>query len=182
MHLAILQGLAILATALTATSAIAQADSLGESRNRVAVHTDWSVFEESSPTKHCWSVAQPKETVNTRDGRIVSVRRGRILLYISFIPDENVNGGVSFESGYPLRDGEIVKVDIDSQSFSLPLTVGELAWTNSDEDDSKLVEALKRGKEAVVIGVSSRGTTTKDTFSLIGITAAIEDARNRCGG
>jgi hypothetical protein len=40
---------------------------------------------------------------------------------------------------------------------------------------------MKRGAEAVVTGVSGRGTTTIDTFSLLGFTAAIEDAETRCG-
>jgi len=40
---------------------------------------------------------------------------------------------------------------------------------------------MKRGSEAVVSGVSSRGTKTRDTFSLLGFTASIEDAEARCG-
>jgi hypothetical protein len=32
----------------------------------------------------------------------------------------------------------------------------------------------------VVTGVSSRGTTTKDTFSLLGFTAALDEAERRC--
>ncbi|MEL6597855.1 MAG: invasion associated locus B family protein, partial [Pseudomonadota bacterium] len=43
-----------------------------------------------------------------------------------------------------------------------------------------LVAAMKRGAEAVVTGRSGRGTTTKDTFSLLGFTAAVEDAEARC--
>jgi hypothetical protein len=34
----------------------------------------------------------------------------------------------------------------------------------------------------VVTGVSGRGTQTQDTFSLLGFTAAIEDAEKRCAG
>ena len=50
-----------------------------ESSNRVDVKTDWSVFAEDNP-KECWGVSSPKETVNTRDGKPVSARRGDILL------------------------------------------------------------------------------------------------------
>ena len=52
-----------------------------ESSNRVAAKTDWSVFVEDDP-KECWGVSAPKETVNTRDGREVAVRRGEILLMV----------------------------------------------------------------------------------------------------
>ena len=179
MRSGIFYGLAVLATALSANPVISQTDSAEKSDNRVAVHKDWSVFEETSPIEYCWSASQPKESVHTRGGEVVSVRRGDILLLISFIPEKNVSGGVSFRSGYPFREGAEVSVDIDGKKFSL-FTQGEMAWTSSDEEDGKLVEALKLGNEAVIVGVSSRGTTTKDTFSLMGVTAAIEDAKARC--
>ena len=181
MYLGVVSGLAAAAIACCADSAMAQADSSGELKDPVAVHKDWLVFEEVSSTKYCWSISEPKESVHTRDGRVVSVRRGEIRLYISFIPERNVNGEITFESGYPFRDGAVVTVDIDGNKFRL-FTLGQMAWTNSDEDDTKMVQAMKRGKEAKVVGVSSRGTTTKDTFSLMGVTAAIDDARKRCSG
>jgi len=45
-----------------------------------------------------------------------------------------------------------------------------------------MVTAMKRGASAIITGVSGRGTVTKDTFSLLGFTAAVEDAEKRCGG
>jgi invasion protein IalB len=44
------------------------------------------------------------------------------------------------------------------------------------------VTAMKRGASAVISAVSGRGTATKDTFSLSGFTAAVEDTAKRCGG
>ena len=41
---------------------------------------------------------------------------------------------------------------------------------------------MKRGANAVLSGRSGRGTNTQDTFSLLGFTAAVEDAAKRCGG
>ena len=52
----------------------------------------------------------------------------------------------------------------------------------SASDDAKMVTAMKRGAGAIITGVSGRGTVTKDTFSLLGFTAAVEDAEKRCGG
>lgn len=171
--------IAVIAMALGVHPAMAQQNSATESRNRVAVHNDWSVFMEETPLL-CWSVSQPRESVHTRDGRVVSVRRSQILLLISFNPKDQ-DGWVSFHSGYPYRDGSEVSVNIDGQIFEM-FTGGETAWTNTDEDDTRMIRALKLGGEAVVTGVSRRGTTTKDTFSLLGVTAATEDAQNRCRG
>ena len=42
------------------------------------------------------------------------------------------------------------------------------------------VEAMKRGTEMVVRGISSRGTRTTDTYSLSGVTAAMNEIDKAC--
>ena len=148
------------------------------STNRVAAETDWSVFVENDP-KECWSVSTPKEIVNTRDGRVVAATRGQILLMVSFHPAEGVKGQVAFRGGYTFQSGSTVSVEIGDDEFTL-FTENEWAWPTTVADDGRLVEAMKRGKDAIVTGVSSRGTTTRDTFSLLGFTAALEEAEARC--
>ena len=161
--------------AMTAGSVAAQ----DESTNRVAAKTDWSVFVEENPTE-CWSVSAPKETVNTRDGRVVAVNRGDILLYVFYRPGEDVKGQVTFTGGYPFASGSTVNVTVGSNEFEM-FTEGEWAWPASPADDAKIITAMKRGAQAVLTARSSRGTTTQDTFSLLGFTAAVEDAETRCG-
>ncbi len=149
-----------------------------ESNNRVAANTDWSVFVESNP-KECWGVSAPKETVNTRDGNVVSARRGDILLFVFYRPEQNVKGQVAFTGGYPFAGGSTVSLDISGTTFEL-FTEGEWAWPASAEDDAKIVAAMKRGSDAVATARSGRGTVTKDTFSLLGFTATVEEAEKRC--
>nr|WP_152912603.1 invasion associated locus B family protein [Candidatus Rhodobacter lobularis] len=158
---------------LAATAAGAQ-----ESNNRVAAHTDWSVFEAGDPAQ-CWSVSAPKEVVNTREGRPVEVNRSATLLFVSYIPSSSVAGQVSFTGGYPFRPDSTVTLDVGGTKFEL-FTEGEMAWSASDADDAKIITAMKRGSEAVLTGISSRGTQTQDTFSLFGFTAAVEEAEKRC--
>ncbi len=161
-------------TALIATSAAAQ----DQSTNRVAANTDWSVFVEDSP-KECWSVSSPKETENTRQGRVVAVRRGEILLMVFNRPETGVKNQVTFTGGYPFASGSTVNMDISGTQFEL-FTDGEWAWPASPADDAKVVTAMKRGANAILTGRSGRGTVTKDTFSLLGFTAAVEEAEKRC--
>lgn len=151
-----------------------------ESTNNVAVKTDWNVFVEKDPAE-CWGVSPPKETVNTRDGRVVSAKRGEILLFVTFRPGAGAAGEVSFTGGYPFAQGSTVTIQIGDNRFEL-FTDGEWAWPVSKDDDAKLLAAMKRGAEAVVTGRSSRGTQTKDTFSLMGFSAAMEEAERRCAG
>jgi hypothetical protein len=165
-----------LCLAALATVAGAQA----ESTNRVAANTDWSVFVESDPTE-CWGVSAPKETVNTRDGRVVAVRRGDILLFVLYRPGAEAQGQVTFTGGYPFAPGSTVNLTIGDASFEL-FTEGEWAWPASAQDDVAIVAAMKRGAQAVLTARSARGTQTRDTFSLLGFTAAVEDAEARCKG
>ncbi len=160
-----------------ATGALAQQ---AQSTNRVAAKTDWSVFVEGDP-KECWSVSAPKETVNTRDGRVVAVRRGDILLFVFFRPGEGVKGQVTFTGGYPFAKGSTVNLDISGTTFEL-FTEGEWAWPATEADDAKIVTSMKRGAQAILTARSGRGTQTRDNFSLLGFTAAIEDAEKRCSG
>lgn len=157
----------------SAASAQATSDRVVDSK------TDWSVFVEENP-KECWSVSAPKETVNTRNGAVVQATRGQILLMVFYRPSAGASGQVAFTGGYPFRDGSTVSVNIGGSEYSM-FTEGEWAWPATPADDAKMVTAMKRGATAVVTGVSGRGTTTKDTFSLLGFTAAVEDAEKRCG-
>lgn len=164
------RGLGLAVFALAASAAQAQ-----ESTNRVAANTDWSVFVEDNP-KECWSVSKPKETVNTRGGKAVAVKRGDILLFVSYRPAGD--GQVSFTGGYPFQPDSTVALTIGGETFQLFIN-GEWAWARP-EDDAKIIAAMKRGADAVAVAMSARGTRTEDKFSLLGFTAAVDDAGARC--
>ncbi len=168
--------LCVIAACFVTGSAIAQE----ESDNRIAANTDWSVFVESEPTE-CWAVSAPKETVNTRDGNTVTVRRGDIRLIVFYRPSDDISGQVMFTGGYPFASGSTVSMQVGDTTFQM-FTENETAWPATPEDDAKFVEAMKRGASAILTGRSGRGTQTQDTFSLLGFTAAVEEAANRCSG
>jgi len=171
--MSLLFGRTLAVAAITLFGSMAQAQ---ESTNRVATMTDWNVFTEESP-KECWGVSKPKETVNTRDGQPVSVRRGDILLFVTFRPGKP--GEISYAGGYPFAGGSTVEVSVDGTPYQL-FTDGEWAWPGSAEEDAKLLAALKAGTTATLTARSGKGTQTVDTFSLRGFTAAMEDAEKRC--
>lgn len=167
-------GLALVLTGAMATGVAAQETST----NQVATSTAWSVFEDKDP-RECWAVSAPTETVNTRDGRVVAVRRGDILLMTFFRPGAGVQGQITFTGGYPFAPGSTVNMRVGDEGYEL-FTEGEWAWPATPEDDAKILAAMKRGVDAVLTARSSRGTQTKDTFSLLGYTAAVEEAEKRC--
>lgn len=165
--------LAAAALGMSATGAATQ--------ERVDAKKDWSVFVAGDGAqKVCWIVSQPLESTATRGGKKVEVQRGDIFLMVAVRPGDKVTNEVSFLSGYPFKGGSKVKVSIGNKNYTM-FTEGENAWTRSPSEDSTLTGAFRRGSKARVEGLSQRGTTTKDTFSLSGFTAAIKSAQDRCG-
>jgi len=173
-------GIVLAAAALIGTGSAPSRAAAQDATNQVAVKTDWTVFVEESP-KQCWVVSPPipERTRNTQNGRVVAVSRGDIYMFVSFWPETDQLGEVSFMGGYPFAEGSTVSLSVGDSEFEL-FTDGEIAWAASPEDDRRIATAMKRGVEATVVGLSSRGTTTSDTFSLMGFTAAYEDALTRC--
>jgi len=173
MILNISRALGVMAACVISTSAIAQT-----STNQVAANTDWSVFVEDNP-KECWATSAPKQSVNTKDGQTVQVRRGEVLLFVFYHPGASVQGQVAFTGGYPFASGSTATMEVGGTTFQL-FTAGEWAWPATPEDDTKIVAAMKRGSDTTLTARSGRGTQTADTFSLLGFTAGVEEAENRC--
>ena len=170
---------AILACAATAQAATAQTV-----EERVGGHRDWSVYEHGSgASRVCWVATTPKRWTARRGGTDVtsSVRRGEIYLNVAVRPSQGVTNEVSFIAGYPLRSDAAVRVTIGSDRFDM-FSEGEIAWLENAAADTRVVTTMKAGVEAQVVGTSARGTQTTDTFSLLGFTAALDDAVKLCGG
>ena len=156
---------------------VASAGMAQQSDNLVASKTDWSVFADKNPTE-CWGVSPPKQSVNTRDGKPVAVKRSDILLFETFRPGQ-AGGETSYTGGYPFADGSTVGIDVDGSKFDM-ITQGEWAWAASPVDDAKLMAAMQKGQSATVTAHSAKGTQTVDTFSLRGFAAAMTEAAGRC--
>lgn len=171
--------LGIIAAGVTA-ALIAATGVTAQTNESVGAKRDWSIFKQGAANeRQCWIVTQPLTSTAKRGGQPVSVNRGDIFLMIAIRPGAGVKNEVSFMAGYPFKKGGAVKMEIGSADFEL-FTEGEAAWTDSGGQDDQVVAAMRRGAKAVVTGVSSRGTTTVDTFSLLGFTAALAEARALC--
>ena len=155
-----------------AVSAFAQS-----STNRVNAKTDWSVFQEG---QECWIVSAPTNVKITQNGKRVTANRSDILLFVTYNKTRGITGEVSYTAGYPLKANTPVKMQIGSSTYTLT-PEGEWAWPATSGEDGKIRASMTRGANAVITGNSSRGKTTTDTFSLKGFTAALEDAKKRCG-
>jgi hypothetical protein len=107
--------------------------------------------------------------------------RGPVHALVTHRPALGSRDVVSLIAGYPLKPDADVVVTIDrKQKFAL-FADKETAWALDDKTDRALVQAMVRGSTMVVEGVSSRGTKTKDTYSLTGFGKMYQAIGKACG-
>jgi hypothetical protein len=154
-------------------SVVAAAPGAAQEHIDLGTFTDWRAYQyEQNEARRCTMASQPRKDEGDYQ------RRGPIWAFVMHRPGEGATGEVGFHMGYPIREGSQVTVTIGGQAFKL-FTRGEgaYAWP---QDEPGLVRAMRRGATMVVTGTSARGTTTTDTYSLSGFTAANNAINEAC--
>lgn len=136
---------------------------------------DWTAYsyQEGNNTV-CYMASTPKK----EEGNYKT--RGDIYAVVTHRPADKSYNVVNFVSGYPFKKGSNVVVKIGTTSFNNLFTSGDNAWAPDSVTDKKLVDTMKRGERMIVEGISSRGTKTKDTYSLAGFTGAYNAISAKC--
>jgi invasion protein IalB len=98
---------------------------------------------------------------------------------ITHRPDEKVANVVSFAAGLPLKEGSDASVDIGGTKFDL-FTKGDSAWARTADLDKTIVDAMAKGKQAVVKGIPQKGQPVTDTYSLTGFSQALAMIDKAC--
>ncbi len=139
---------------------------------------DWFVYTSGTgANKICYALAQPRQSEPR------GAKRDPIYFMVTNWPAKRLRGEPSFVPGYTFKEGSAAEIQIGNDKFPL-ITQNEGtaggAWIRVQTDERKLLNAMQRGANMTVIGTSSRGTMTRDTFSLAGISAAMERANTSC--
>jgi invasion protein IalB len=153
--------------ALVATPALAQEVTLLEK------FKDWSAYAATGSPKVCFAVAKPTNS-NPK-----TVKRGPIFFYISQWPADKVVNEISVKMGYPFSEGAKVTVTVGAAKFEL-FTKDEGAFVDKPETEAQIIEAMKSGSTMKIEGKSARGTATSDTYSLNGLSDALDRAAKEC--
>lgn len=136
---------------------------------------DWRAYAyDEKGDKACYIASQPEKDEGDYK------QRGDIYAMVTHRPADKVRDEVSLAAGYLYKAESRVKVSVDGKIFEL-FPHEDTAWVPDSAGDRKLVAAMKAGKTMVVQGTSSRGTETKDTYSLMGFTKAYQAASKACG-
>lgn len=164
--------LASAALVLAAGSAAAAPTSLG-------VFKSWSAYSNGDgDAKVCFVIAKPQSSIPAK------AKRDAIAFLINDWPSRKAKGEPEVEAGYQYKDGSTVTVEVGSDKFTF-FTKNDggdgNAWLKSTDDEARLVSDMRSGQQLIVTGISKRGTMTHDTYSLGGISDAVDKIHSECG-
>ncbi len=138
-------------------------------------YNDWSAFYyQDGKNVVCYMASSPQKD----EGKYT--KRGDIYVVITHRPAEKSFDVVNFVAGYTYKRDARVVVKIGKTTIDKMFVDKDKAWAVSEKVDKELVEAMKKGERMIVTGESSRGTATKDTYSLSGFTAAYRAISAKC--
>ena len=140
----------------------------------LAKFNDWTAFAEGEGKNlACMAVSKPKKAEGNYS------RRGDIFAIVTHLPGQNKWNEFSIVAGYNFQPNSNPDVTIGDMKFQL-FTSGSRAWSFSPSEDDKIVKYLKNSMKMKVVGTSSRGTITNDTYSLVGFSKAYQKINEAC--
>lgn len=161
--------LAFCSISLLAFSAYAGAPQL------IGEYDDWSAYiYKEGKNSVCYMASTPQKS----EGKYT--RRGDVYLIITHRPADKSFDVVNFVAGYAYKNDAKVIVKIGKDTISDFFVENDKAWTMNANVDKKLVEAMKKGERLIIDGTSTKGTTTKDTYSLKGFSSAYRAISTKC--
>jgi Invasion associated locus B (IalB) protein len=146
--------------------------------NLMGTFREWHVYNTGAGAdRSCFAVSPPQAKVPA------NVNRGSIFFMITNWPGRNVRNQPSVVPGYPYKEMSSVTVEIGAEKFEF-FTQNDGgaggAWMESPDGEQKLIAAMRKGTTMTVAGTSQRGTNTRDSYSLAGITAALDKLAGDC--
>ncbi len=122
-----------------------------------------------------FAIAKPASSVTNPPNR----PRNPIYMFISTRPAEKVTNEVSIISGYPFKPGTEASVEVGSTAYAL-YTQQDGAWIKNATEEAQMVDAMRQGQTAAIKGTSAKGTQSTDTFSLKGLSQALDRTAQDC--
>ncbi len=125
--------------------------------------------------KVCFALAKPSSSKTNPPNR----PRDPAYAFVSTRPAEKVSNEVSIMIGYTLKPGSESSIEVGGGSYAM-YTQGDGLWIKNAAEEERMVDAMRKSADATVKGVSAKGTETTDTFSLKGLSQALDKLAQDC--
>jgi hypothetical protein len=125
--------------------------------------------------KVCFALAKPATSKTNPPNR----PRDPAYAFVSTRPAEKVVNEVSVMIGYTVKPGSESTLQVGGASYAM-YTQGDGLWIKNAAEEGRMVEAMRHSADVVVKGVSAKGTETVDTFSLKGLSQALDRIAQDC--
>ncbi|TYR31355.1 hypothetical protein FY036_13805 [Mesorhizobium microcysteis] len=140
---------------------------LAQSATKIGQHNAWGTYSyDANNSKVCYVLTVPTEM------QPPTLNHGDIFFFVSQKPGQNVSYEPQFIASYDFQTNSKVNVTVGDRSFSM-FTRGKSAWMENAAEEPQLIAAMRAGADMKVQATSGRGNATNYTFSLRGITAAL---------
>ena len=148
----------------------------GSSPNLLGQYGEWGAYTATTGGKKiCFALAKPSKSATTPPNR----PRDPPYMFISSRPSEKVKDEVSIIVGYGFKPDAEASIDVGGSNYPM-YTQNDGAWIKNAADEPRLVDALRKGTDAVVKGTSAKGTASTDTYGLRGLAQALDRVGQEC--
>ena len=148
----------------------------GSSPNLLGQYGEWGAYTATAGGKKvCFALAKPSKSATTPPNR----PRDPPYMFVSSRPSEKVKDEVSIIVGYGFKPNAEASIDVGGSNYPM-YTQNDGAWIKNAADEPRLVDALRKGTDAVVKGTSAKGTASTDTYGLRGLAQALDRVGQEC--
>jgi hypothetical protein len=136
----------------------------------------WGAYAATPNGKRvCFALAKPTTSKTNPPNR----PRDPAYAFVSTRPAEKVVNEVSIMIGYALKPGSESTLEVGGAAYAM-YTQGDGLWIKNAAEEDQMVQAMRRAADVVVKGVSAKGTETTDTFSMKGLSQALDRIAQDC--
>ena len=136
----------------------------------------WGAYTASPNGKRvCFALAKPSSQKSIPPNR----PRDPAYAFISTRPIEKVANEVSINIGYPLKPGSEGALEVGSAKYAM-YAQGDGLWIKNAAEEDAMVDAMRKGADVTIKGISAKGTQTIDVFPLKGLAQALDRLAQDC--
>ena len=170
----------LLVAALIAAAPISPAVAQSTSgATNLGTFKDWTAWQGQDQTGMVCFIAADPQSSEPKDVGGKPINRDPAVFLIVHRKGLGIRNEAQTLIGYPFSKDQRPSASIDGRSFTM-LAENSSAWLADAADEGTFLAAMKAGSLLVVKGTSARGTNTTDTYSLAGVTAAMDAIDKAC--